>query len=43
MMINNNFINNYPQFGNFLAVEDISYSSFDIGLQVGFKFGPSTK
>ena len=41
--INNNFISNYPQFGNFLAVEDVTYSSFDIGLQVGFKFGPSTK
>ena len=28
---------------NRLLIDDISYSSFDIGLQLGFKFGPSTK
>ena len=28
---------------NRLIVDDISYSSFDVGLQLGFKFGPSTK
>lgn len=26
-----------------LLVDDINYASFDVGLQVGFKFGPSTK
>ena len=34
----NNAINN-----NRLLVDEVSYSSFDIGLQLGFKFGPSTK
>ena len=28
---------------NVLVVDEVSYSSFDIGLQVGFKFGPNTK
>ena len=34
----NNVVN-----ANRLIVDDISYSSFDVGLQLGFKFGPSTK
>lgn len=43
--VNNDLLNNnnFPNFGRYLIVEDIAYSSFDIGLQVGFKFGPSTK
>ncbi len=28
---------------NRLIIDDIIYSSFDIGLQLGFKFGPNTK
>lgn len=28
---------------NRLIIDDINYSSFDVGLQLGFKFGPSTK
>ena len=29
--------------GNRLFIDEVSYSSFDVGLQLGFKFGPSTK
>ncbi|MEI0489572.1 hypothetical protein [Brachyspira pulli] len=29
--------------GNRLVIDEIAYSSFDVGLQLGFKFGPSTK
>ena len=28
---------------NVLIVDEVSYSSFDIGIQLGFKFGPRTK
>lgn len=29
--------------GNRLVIDEIAYSSFDVGLQLGFKFGPNTK
>lgn len=29
--------------GNRLILDEVSYSSFDVGIQVGLKFGPSTK